>query len=194
MVSLKIAIYSVYDLCGGQQAVGLHDRPLAMDPMRFKGIQPRTFDRQATDQEADASVPLRLPIVGTNPHTDRPANVPGGLVPQQHQDLFPRGGQPLAEPGEKGGRHMADWTSVDTPQQQGVAVGPQQPIAAQGFGLRVPPGEDLFHQPQGLPLGPAVQGGVGQPAPPGLIGKAQHPVVMSGRQLDQSVTLLFFNA
>jgi hypothetical protein len=35
MVSRTIAINAVSDRRGGQHAVGLHDRPLAMDPRRF---------------------------------------------------------------------------------------------------------------------------------------------------------------
>ena len=73
---------------------------------------------------------------------------------------------------------MADRPSIDKPQPHFLLVGPQQPIAAQRFGFGIPFGQDLFDEPQGFPCGPAVQGRVHQAAPPGLIGKAQHPIGM----------------
>ena len=139
-------------------------------------------------------MPLDLQIVGSEPRTHLPADVPGGIVPQQHQDAFLLGRQPLAKPGAKGGRNMAHRPSIDTPQQHRVVVSPQQPIAGQGFGRTIPLGRDLVDQPQGFPRGLAVQSRGCQATPPGLIGKAQHPIRMLGGQVHQPVALLFFHA
>jgi hypothetical protein len=139
-------------------------------------------------------VPLDLQIVGPDPRAHLLAGVPGGIVPQQNQDAFLLGRQPLAEPGEKGGRDMTDRPAIDKPQQHSVVVSPQQPIATHGFGLSLPLGRDLLDQPQGLPCGPAVQRGVGHPTPPGLSSNPQHPIRMVGGQVHQPVARLFLNA
>jgi hypothetical protein len=51
----------------------------------------------------------------------------GGIVPQPHQDTFPFGGQPLAEPGEKGRRdvtHGPDGGQTTPPHLVGKAQYP----------------------------------------------------------------------
>jgi hypothetical protein len=139
-------------------------------------------------------VALDLLIMHTDPCADLPADRPGGIVPQQHQDPFLRGGQLLAESGEQGGRHMAHRPAVDTSQQHGIAVRLQQPVAGQGFGLSIALGVNLLHQTQGLVGRPPMQGRLGQTTPPGLIGKAQDPVGMLVSPVHQPVAGLFFNA
>ncbi len=191
MFAAKVVRDTADDLRGGEQAGRFDHGPLAMHPVRFNRIQPRTLDRQPPGHKADAPVALNRQIVGSDPRAHRLAGVPGGIVPQQHQDAFLLGRQPLAEPGEKGGRDMTDRPSIDKPQLHFVLVGPQQPIAAQRFGFMIPLGRQLFDPPQGFPRGPAVQRGVRQAAPPGLIGKAQHPIRMLGGQGHQPVALLF---
>jgi hypothetical protein len=90
----------VDDFHSGEQAGWLHDCPLSVNPVRFDRIQPGTFDRQAPGEEADASVSLGLLTVGGDPRADRSADVPGRMVPDEDQDPFLLGRQPLAEPGE----------------------------------------------------------------------------------------------
>jgi hypothetical protein len=72
-----------------------------------------------------------------------------------------------------------------------MAVGAQQPLTAERFGIGIPFRYHLRPQVQGSFGRPGVQGGVRQPAPPGLIDKPQDPVGMLGRQLHQPVAALF---
>jgi hypothetical protein len=117
------------DLRGGEQPGRLDDRPLPMDSMRFNGIQPGTFDGQAPGQEAYTAVALDLLMMGPHPGMDLPTEVPGGIVPQQHQDTLPLDGQPLTERGKKGGRHMTHRSAIDKPEQDLVDIGSQPPVA-----------------------------------------------------------------
>jgi hypothetical protein len=158
------------DLHGGEQPGRLHDRPLAMDPMQFNGIQPGTFKGQAPDQEAYTAVALDLLMMGPDPGTDLPTDMPGGIVPQQHQDTLPLGGQPLTEPCEQGGRDVAHGSAIDKAQQNRVGVTSQPPIAGQGCGRCISFRAVLLDQSQGRAPGPTVQGWLGQTTPPGLIG------------------------
>jgi len=112
----------------------------------------------------------------TDPRADPQTDVPGGIVPQQHQDTLPLGGQPLAEPGEKGRRDMAHGPVVDKPEPDGVGIGPQQPIAGQGFRVGIVLGHGLRHHAQRLAIRPRVQGRPRQAAPPRLVLKGIRPV------------------
>src|ERR1044071_4223198 len=69
-----------------QQAVRFRDRPLPMHPLRFNGVEPRTFAGQLADREAHtAGAPFDLLIMLTNPVAHRVAAVPRGIIPNQQQ-------------------------------------------------------------------------------------------------------------
>src|SRR5262249_48332633 len=89
---------------------------------------------------------------------------------------------------------VAYGSAVDKPQQDLVGVESQQPIASQGFGVRILFRAVVLDQSQGRTLGPTVQGRLGQRTPPGCIGQAQDPVGMRRGQADQAVAGHFFNA
>jgi hypothetical protein len=96
-------------------------------------------------------------MMGPDRRADLPADGPGSIVPQQPQDALPLAGEPLAEPGENGCRHVAHGPAVDTPALTSVHIGPQQPLAGQGFGVCIPAGEHRCHETEGLARGPAGQ-------------------------------------
>jgi hypothetical protein len=81
MRAVKISTGALGDLAGREQAVKLDNVPLALDPMRLDGVEPGARDRQIADEDAHA-VPglLDLLVVGADPGTDRPADIPGGVV------------------------------------------------------------------------------------------------------------------
>ena len=57
-----------------------------MDPGRFDGVEPRTFDGQVAGDDANATAaPLDLAVVVADPVAHRLADVPGGVVPDQEQ-------------------------------------------------------------------------------------------------------------
>jgi hypothetical protein len=127
-------------LHGGEQARGFDHGPLPMHPVRFKRIQPGTVDRQTPGHEAYSTGSLDLLMMRPDPGTDLWADVPGGMVPPQHQDPFPLGGQRLAETGETGRRDVAHGSAVDNASQDLVGVRLPPPIAGEAWGAGSPVG------------------------------------------------------
>ena len=75
-----------FEFVGTQQPVWFRHRPLAMDPFRFYGVQPRAFAGQWADHNTHAlGTPLDLLIVLTDPVPHGMTAVPGGIVPDQQQ-------------------------------------------------------------------------------------------------------------
>lgn len=191
---LKVVTDTTDDLRRGQRTGRFDNGPLAMNPVRFNGVQPRAFHGQAAGEETHTALPLDALVVRPHPGADLTADVPGGVVPDHHEHPLPCGGHPLHEPGEKVGRDMADWTSLDNAEQEVVTATTQQPIAAQGFGVKVPFGQDVFQQSHRGLCGPGLHRRLGQATPPSLIDKAQGPVGMASCQRHQPVASLFFRA
>src|SRR6266567_59601 len=67
-----------FEFVGTQQPVWFRHRPLAMDPFRFYGVQPRAFAGQLADHNTHAlGTPLDLLIVLTDPVPHGMTAVPG---------------------------------------------------------------------------------------------------------------------
>ena len=203
VVAVKGSVDAVDQLIGGEQAGGLDDAALAVSPLGLDGVQPGALDRQVAIDDADATpAPFDAAIVGADPGADRPADVPGGIVPDQQQRLLARRLQSGAAPSQVLGRRGADRAAVDEA-QPGLLVPTtvlargteQQAIAGQRLGVRVVRRDRLFDQPERLVrLGPTVQGRLRQAAPPDLVLEAQDPGRMARRQADQAVAAAFFRA
>lgn len=155
---------------GGAQARGFDHGPLPMDPVRFKQIQPGTVARQPPGHEAYSPVSRALLLLRQDPGTDRWADVPGGMVPPQHQDPLPLGGQRLAEPGETGRRDVAHGSAVDnaSPDLGGAvrrrsspakAVGAGACRRSRGGGPAAPADFPRSHRPSRIPRRPAGRSG-----------------------------------
>src|SRR5439155_26777902 len=77
------------ELFGGEQAVGLVDLALAVDPLGLYGVQPRALRGQEAGEDAHALArPFHLAVVGAEPGAGRVADVPGGVVPEEEQRLL----------------------------------------------------------------------------------------------------------
>src|SRR3954453_11314393 len=73
-------------LCAGELALRLDHGALAVRPARLDRVQPRALARQAADQEtAPGAGGLDPAVVLPDPRADLAADVPGGVVPDQHQ-------------------------------------------------------------------------------------------------------------
>src|SRR5918996_446544 len=191
----KIAIDPLLNFLSCQLTLRLHDGAFAMHPAWFNWVQPGTFHRQQAGQDADPTFLLGGNVVFFEPTLDPLADVPGGIVPHQQQSPFAQGLQFATDPRQEPSGHPTDWATIDKAQPYFLLRHPfrvqpthQQPVAGQGFGVRVILGHRLLHQPQGVAhLAPGVRPGPGQPAKPGLVLEAQGPVRMGGRQADQPV-------
>src|SRR5579884_743876 len=121
-----------------------------MHPMRLNTIQPGTLRWQPARNETHSCLAFALGcqhalIVLLEPLADFLTHMPGSIVPDEYQHALTLTLQLLAEPLQKGCRHMADWSTVDKAQPDGLAVRFQQAIATQGLGIAI-----LFADPQFL--------------------------------------------
>src|SRR5690242_19637143 len=85
MGAAKVSTDPVGDLVGAEQPGRLDDGALAMHPLGFDRIEPRTLDGQKAGQDAHAlALLLDLAVVGADPGPHALAHVPGGVVPDEH--------------------------------------------------------------------------------------------------------------
>src|SRR5215211_5144869 len=79
----------IRELACSQQTVGFYDLALAVYPLGLDGVQPRTLlgQKAAYDPHSAAAV-LDAAIVLAEPAPDLLGDVPGGVVPDQKQDLL----------------------------------------------------------------------------------------------------------
>src|SRR5262245_1100218 len=113
------------DLMGRQQAIWLHDRSLAVDPLRLDRVEPGALDGQATRHDPDTAFRLDPAIVCLDPGADPLADVPTRVVPDQQQRRLAFGRQAVTDPTQEVLRHLADRPALDKPQQHPVGVGPE---------------------------------------------------------------------
>ena len=184
-------------LLSRQEAVRFDHCPLAVDPLGFNRVEPGALAGQQTRQNADAAAGLlNLLVVSLDPAPNLLALMPGSIVPDQQQGRLALGGQPLTTPGQELRGDGTDGTTAHKPQQhllRYVVVGSnQQAITGQGLRVGIVFSQGQFLQPQRLiRFGPAMQTGIGQPAPPDFIGEAQGPGRLALAQPDQAVSLFF---
>lgn len=87
---------------GRQELRWFDDPSLAMAPRGLDWVQPRALARQGTDEDAHPATCLfDLEVVLADPTAYLLADVPGGIVPGQHQGRFPPGLELGAAPGQK---------------------------------------------------------------------------------------------
>ena len=183
----KIGADPLRQLVGREQTSWFDNGPLAMDPLGFDRVEPRTLDWQLVHQQADShSCSLDGLVMRTDPGADGLTDVPGRVVPDQDPDGHALLLESEAAPVQKldgDGTHRPPLDKAQPDRFRPVRrrcrpLGTQQEaIAGQRFGIRVGGRDPLFHQPQGVVhVGPGMQMGLLLAAPPHLIGKAQPPV------------------
>src|SRR6185436_20238067 len=97
---------ALLQLSAAELAFRLDHGALAVDPFGLDRVQPRTFARQAADQQATAAARgLDAAVVLLEPGTHLLADVPGGVVPDQRQHLHALGRELPGRPGAKGAGH-----------------------------------------------------------------------------------------
>ncbi len=84
----EVVADSLLYLQSRQLPVGLNDGPLAMDPMRFDGVQPGTLRRQEAREYTYSTGCFSFSIVLADPSVDHRADVPGGIIPYQEQGFL----------------------------------------------------------------------------------------------------------
>lgn len=192
---------SLLQFLRGEQPGRFEDAALAVDPQRLDRIEPGALAGQEAGNDAHPARAMGALIVGADRLADRPAAMPRGVVPDQHQGGEARRGQVLAAPRQELGGDRTGRAAIHEAQPdrrgggvRGIARPHQQPVAGQGLGIGIVLGHGLFHQPQRRVLGPGVQRGAGAAAPPGLVLIPHGPVGMLRGQGDQPVATDFFLA
>ncbi len=115
---------------GRQRAFGLHDRLLLVCPLRLDRVPPRRLDRQIAHPDLAAAPTLDRAVVRPDPASHPLADVPGGVVPDQHEHLLPLGREPRTQPAQKVLGHLADGPALDEPQQHRPGIRTQQAKAS----------------------------------------------------------------
>jgi hypothetical protein len=81
----------IRELIGVEQTVGLEHFSLAVDPLGLYGVQPRTLLGQKATDNPDpsfATALFDLAVMLAEPAPDLTAYVPGGIVPDEEQNLL----------------------------------------------------------------------------------------------------------
>jgi hypothetical protein len=182
----KVITDTMFHFLSGEQRGRFYDGPFAMHPVRLNAIEPGTLGRQPAGNDAHSRMALPLGcqdtlIVQPEPAAHFLTDMPGGVIPDEHQHALALRLQLLAEPLQKGRRHMADRPTIDKAQADGLALGFQHAIATQGFGIGILFADLPFQQAQRLSrFTPAMHLGLRHAAPPHLIGIAHGPATPPG--------------
>jgi hypothetical protein len=124
MGTLIVVTDSIGKLLGCQHATRGNNGPFAMDPFWLNRIQPRAFDRQQPDDDADAGgAPFDRQVVLAQPRPDLPADVPGCIVPDQEQRGLARPLELRTPALQDRNRHGADRAPIHKLEQQLVGGG-----------------------------------------------------------------------
>ncbi len=135
VVRAKVVADTVSQLLRGQDSVRFGYRSLAMYPLGLDVVQPGALGRQKARDDLHALLAVspigkHSLIVLPYPVAHLSADVPGGIVPDEHQHSLAFLSQPLAHPLQVGGAHMAHRSSINEAQKHLTGVFPQQPITA----------------------------------------------------------------
>src|SRR5918995_1351426 len=186
---------SVGKLVCSEKSVGFDHLALAVNPLRFDGVQPRALLRkQATDDPYPLSALFDSAVVGTEPTPHLFGDVPTGVVPDENENLLANGFELSHAPLEKAPRYRRNRPSVHEPDPRPIESGQVESVTAYGFRLGVVLGDRPLDEARGLALlGPGVERGQGHPAPPALVQEAHRPGVGIGLgHFHQSIATPFF--
>lgn len=169
-------------------------------PLWLDRVEPRTLAWQEARNElhprfAYSTLGKYPLVVSAYPVHHLTADMPGSIVPDEHQHPLALRSHILTHPFQVRRSDMAYWTTVHEAQQHLVGVVTQQPIATQRLGVQV-----LFVCLKLLQaqwrsrIGPSVHSRPGQAAPPYFILITHHPTLLSSldSSLNQAVSPLFF--
>src|SRR5262245_44881605 len=108
MRAAVIVIHPSPQFLGGKLARRLDDRPLAVHPLRPERVHPRRPHPPAAHPDLAAPFPLDPPVVRPEPPPPALADVPGGVIPDEHEPAPALGPEPRAQPPQVVLGHLAD--------------------------------------------------------------------------------------
>src|SRR5215204_1859749 len=154
---------SVGKLVCSEKSVGFDHLALAVNPLRFDGVQPRALLRkQATDDPYPLTALFDSAVVGTEPTPHLFGDVPTGVVPDENENLLANGFELSHAPLEKARRYRRNRPPVHEPDPRPIESGQVESVTAYGFRLGVVLGDRPLDEARGLALlGPGVERGLG---------------------------------
>src|SRR3954451_13322550 len=106
----------VSKLVGAQQTLGLDHLPFAVNPFGFDGVQPRALLGQQTAHDPHAFAALfDLAVMFSEPAPDLAAYVPGGIVPDEQQNLPAKSFEHFATPRKESARYPTHGSTIHEP-------------------------------------------------------------------------------
>src|SRR5215204_2199410 len=185
---------SVGKLVCSEKSIGFDHLALAVNPLRFDGVQPRALLRkQATDDPYPLTALFDSAVVGTEPTPHLFGDVPTGVVPDENENLLANGFELSHAPLEKARRYRRNRPPVHEPDPPPIESGQVESVTAYGFRLGVVLGDRPLDEARGLALlGPGAEGGQGHPAPPALVQEAHRPLGVGSGDFHQSLAPPFF--
>src|SRR3712207_1444923 len=197
--AVKSRTNSLSQLVGTQQPVRLHYPTLAVNPPRLHGVEPQTLFRQKAAYDPHSSFATALfdlAVMRGYPLSDLFGDVPRSVVPDQEPHLLTRLGESLGASLKETGGYGAHRTAIHKAQPHPLELRQVEPVAGDGFGVRIVLFERLLHKTQGITrLCPTIEGGSLKPTPPSLVFETHHPALrVFLRQADQPVAPSFFLA
>src|SRR5215213_10169405 len=152
---------SVGELVSTEQPFGLCNLALAVYPLGLYGVQPRTFFRQKAAYDPHSFPTLfDFSVMPSEPASDLPGDVPGGVVPDEEQNLLADLLELLHAPLKELGRYATDGPSVHESQPRIVDLWQVESVAGYGLRLGIVFGDRLLNEAKWLALlAPTAQGG-----------------------------------
>src|ERR671921_1835081 len=170
----------ICELVSIEQPLGFCDLPLAVHPLGFYGVKPRTLGGQeARDYAYSTAAFFDLAIVGADPVAHPTAFVPARVVPDQQQGLLAPLFELVAAPLKKLRGYGAHGTAIHESKPRPVEPRHIQPVAGEGFGVGIVLPRLLLEQVHGAArLLPGMQARPLEARKPAL--KSQKPKTHSG--------------
>ena len=155
---------------------GFGDGALAMHPCRFNAIAPGTLARQLADHQATATGALDPLVMALDPGPYGAAHRPGGVVPDRSRAPVCRR-RPPGQPATREHGVVTRLTGRPSTKRSSMAwvSARSHAIAGERFGLGIMPVRRVLDHAQGGTVCPGLPVGVGQAAPPDVIGAPSHP-------------------
>src|SRR5215213_4613498 len=142
---------SVGKLVCSEKSVGFDHLALAVNPLRFDGVQPRALlGKQATDDPYPLTAFFDSAVVGTEPTPHLFGDVPRSVVPDENENLLANGFELSHAPLEKALRYRRNRPPVHEPDPRPIESGQVESVTAYGFRLGVVLG-DRWMRRGGLP-------------------------------------------
>jgi hypothetical protein len=186
---------SVGKLVCSEKSFGFDHLALAVNPLRFDGVQPRALLRkQPTDDPYPLTALFDSAVVGTEPTPQLFGELPRSVVPDENENLLANALELSHAPLEKARPYRRNRPSVHESDPRFIDLWQIKSVAGYGLRLGIVLCDRPLDEARGLALlGEGVERGQGHPAPPALLQETNRPGLGVGSShFHQSVASSYF--